>query len=102
MKNEILFMTSYPPRECGIANYSHDLIKALNNKFSSSFSIKICALESGKMSLEYPETVTYKLDTSVAPGYHKLAQSINHNKLIKLVVIQHEFGFFHQQEAAFL
>ncbi len=102
MKNEILFMTSYPPRECGIANYSHDLIKAIDNKFSSSFSIKVCALESGKMNLEYPETVTHKLDTSVAPGYHKLAQSINHNKLIKLVVIQHEFGFFHQQEAAFL
>jgi glycosyltransferase involved in cell wall biosynthesis len=95
-------MTSYPPRECGIATYSQDLIKALNNKFRSSFSIKVCALESGKMSLEYPETVKYKLDTTFAPGYHKLAQSINHNKLIKLVVIQHEFGFFHQKESAFL
>jgi len=102
MKSEILFMTSYPPRECGIATYSQDLIKALNNKFRSSFSIKVCALESGKMSLEYPETVKYKLDTSFAPGYHTLDQSINHNELIKLVVIQHEFGFFHQQEAAFL
>ncbi|MDP2723284.1 MAG: glycosyltransferase [Bacteroidales bacterium] len=102
MKSEILFITSYPPRECGIANYSQDLIKALNDKFRSSFSIKVCALESGKMSLEYPEIVKYKLDTSFAPGYHKLAQSINHNELIKLVVIQHEFGFFHHQEAAFL
>ncbi|MBU3927791.1 MAG: glycosyltransferase [Bacteroidetes bacterium] len=102
MKSEILFMTSYPPRECGIATYSQDLIKALNNKFRSSFSIKVCALESGKMNLEYPETVKYKLDTTFAPGYHKLARSINHNKLIKLVVIQHEFGFFHQKESAFL
>ena len=30
---EILFVTSYPPRECGIATYSQDLIKALNNKY---------------------------------------------------------------------
>jgi len=45
---EILFITSYPPRECGIATYSQDLIKALNNKFSNSLSIKVCALESGK------------------------------------------------------
>lgn len=30
---EILFITSCPPRECGIATYSQDLIKALNNKF---------------------------------------------------------------------
>jgi len=33
---EILVITSYPPRECGIATYSQDLIKALNNKFSHS------------------------------------------------------------------
>jgi len=37
--SEILFITSYPPRVCGIATYSHDLIKALNNKFSNSLSI---------------------------------------------------------------
>ena len=38
---EIVFVTSYPPRECGIATYSQDLIKALNNKFRKSFDIKI-------------------------------------------------------------
>ena len=38
---EILFITTYPPRECGIATYSQDLIKALNNKFKNSFKIKI-------------------------------------------------------------
>jgi glycosyltransferase involved in cell wall biosynthesis len=54
------------------------------------------------MDLEYPEIVKYKLDTSFAPEYHTVAQSINQNQLIKLVVIQHEFGFFHHQEAAFL
>ena len=47
---EILFITSFPPRECGIATYSQDLIKAINNKFSNSFSIKVCALESGGVS----------------------------------------------------
>ena len=36
-KPEILFISSYPPRECGIATYSQDLIKALNNKFNHSF-----------------------------------------------------------------
>jgi hypothetical protein len=35
---EILFITSYPPRECGIATYSQDLVKALNNKFDHSFT----------------------------------------------------------------
>ena len=34
---EILFITSFPPRECGIATYSQDLIAALNNQIENSF-----------------------------------------------------------------
>jgi glycosyltransferase involved in cell wall biosynthesis len=99
---EILFITSYPPRVCGIATYSHDLIKALKNKFGNSFSIKVCALESGKVSNNYPEEVKYILDTTNASEFDKLAQSINQDTRIKIVLIQHEFGFFKGQKAAFL
>ncbi len=99
---EILFITSYPPRECGIATYSQDLIKALNNKFRSSFSIKVCALESGNAGYNYPDEVKCTLKTSDVVGYQELAQFINHDNLIKLVLIQHEFGFFQKQEGAFL
>jgi glycosyltransferase involved in cell wall biosynthesis len=99
---EILFITSFPPRECGIATYSEDLIKALENKFSHSFSITVCALESGKTHYEYPNKVKYVLDTSVEVEYKKLAYKINNDKQIRIVLIQHEFGFFHHQEHAFL
>ncbi len=99
---EILFITSYPPRECGIATYSQDLIKALNNKFSNSLSIKICALESGDAKYSYPSEVKYILNTSLATEYKKLALNINKDNRIQIVLIQHEFGFFHSQEQAFL
>ena len=99
---EILFITSYPPRECGIATYSQDLIKALNNKFSNSLSIKVCALESGDADYPYPTEVKYILNTSLAAGYEKLALTINKDNRIKIVLIQHEFGFFNMQEQAFL
>ncbi len=102
LKSEILFVTSYPPRECGIATYSQDLIKALNNKFSNSLSINVCALESDGENYNYPEEVKYILDTSLPTGYQKLAQSINQDEHIKIVFIQHEFGFFKAQEDAFL
>ena len=99
---EILFITSYPPRECGIATYSQDLIKALNHKFSNSLSIKVCALESGNANYIYPSEVKYILKTSLATGYEKLALQINSDDHIKTVLIQHEFGFFKQQEQKFL
>ena len=105
MKNalaEVLFITSYPPRECGIATYSHDLISALNNKFCNSFSIKVCALESTDTNYTYPREVKYTLKTSIASRYKKLATNINNDNRIKIVLIQHEFGFFREQEYTFL
>jgi len=99
---EILFITSYPPRECGIATYSQDLIKALNHKFSNAFAIKVCALESGDTTFPYPDEVKYTLKTSIAAEYEKLAIIINNDNLIKTIVIQHEFGFYVRQEQAFL
>jgi len=91
---EVLFITSYPPRECGIATYSQDLIKALNNKFSNSLSVKVCALESGDKNYQYPDEVKFVLKTSLAASYKKLASDINKDKQIKIVLVQHEFGFF--------
>ncbi len=99
---EILFITSYPPRVCGIATYSQDLIKALNNKFSNSLSIRVCALETGEINYTYPVEVKYVLNTSLAAEYEKLAATINNDHRIKIVLIQHEFGFFKLQEQSFL
>jgi len=100
---EILVISSYPPRECGIATYSQDLIKALNNKFSNSFSIKVCALEYGKSDFAYPDEVKYTLDTtSHVLNYMKLVQKINDDNRIQVVVIEHEFGLFNGHESSFL
>lgn len=101
-KAQVLFITSYPPRECGIATYSQDLIRALNKKFSKSLSIKTCALENGSEMLNYPPEVKYTLNTSQANFYIDLAQQINKNNQIQYVLIQHEFGFYKDKEQAFL
>ena len=99
---ELLIITSYPPRECGIATYSQDLIEALNNKFSQSLQIKVCALENGEDIFSYPREVKYTLKTFLPDGYVKLANAINLDPDIQIVLIQHEFGFFNLQEQAFM
>jgi glycosyltransferase involved in cell wall biosynthesis len=98
---EVLFMTSYPPRECGIATYSQDLIKVLVNKFDHSFDFSICALESANEMHTYTEPVKYLLNTDVPDAFTNLAATINADTAIKLVLIQHEFGFFQKKEKEF-
>jgi glycosyltransferase involved in cell wall biosynthesis len=99
---EILFITSYPPRECGIATFSQDLIKMLEIKFDQSFQIRICALESENEKYSYPSEVKYILDTSKAENYLEVSKRINQDAKIKIVILQHEFGFFHDHEESFL
>ena len=98
---EILVISTYPPRECGIATYTHDLILALDTKFKTSFSLKICALESDSERHNYPEEVKYILNTSHSNSYTSMSSLINEDDNIKLVLIQHEFGLFYEHEEVF-
>ncbi|MET0759736.1 MAG: glycosyltransferase [Flavobacterium sp.] len=101
MLPEILFITSYPPRECGIATYSQDLIMALNNKFNYSFRIQICPLETENEKHNYSDEIKYILNTDSPNAFIKLAKTINDNTNIQMVLVQHEFGLFKKNEKYF-
>jgi glycosyltransferase involved in cell wall biosynthesis len=98
---EILFITSYPPRECGIATYSQDLVKALNNKFGQSFKINICPVESDSGKHVYTNDIKQVLNIDYPGAFITLSESINDNDNIRMVMIQHEFGLFRKNEDAF-
>lgn len=98
---EILFVTSFPPRECGIATYTQDLVNTLNNQFENTFNCSICALESELGHHVYLQQPKYILNTDQQNAYKKTAFKINGDKNIKLVLIQHEFGFFATKEEEF-
>src|SRR6476660_7347006 len=93
---EILFITSYPPRECGIATYSQDLLKALDTKFRHSFILSICPLESENETHNYTDAwlpdgqvIKYTLNTDQQDGFTTLSKTINDNASIRMVVVQH-------------
>ncbi|HLF64121.1 MAG TPA: glycosyltransferase, partial [Saprospiraceae bacterium] len=98
---EILFITSYPPRECGIATYSQDLIKALNNKFNHSFHIIICPLESENEEHTYTDDIKCILNIDQPGAFTTLAETINADEDIRMVMIQHEFGLFGAKQDEF-
>ncbi len=98
---EVLFITSYPPRQCGIATYSSDLMDALSNQFENSFKCSVCALESNNEQHEYSQKPKFILNTDLQNSFVKTAFAISRDTQIKLVVVQHEFGFFAKNEKEF-
>lgn len=99
---KIAFITSYPPRECGIATYSKDLIDSLKMKFGESFKPVICALETDSQQPMYTEDVSFILNTDHEFSFKNLQAELNQNQKIELVVVQHEFGFFEKNKDSFL
>ena len=98
---EVLFISSFPPRECGIATYTQDLVSALTNQFENSFTCRICALESETEKHNYNPDIKYILNTDSRNSFIKTAFFINKNENIKLLVMQHEFGFYSKKESEF-
>jgi glycosyltransferase involved in cell wall biosynthesis len=98
---EILFLTTYPPRECGIATYTQDLIQVLEQKFGQSFQIRICPIELRTEVQTFKDEHSYALNADDSMSYFLLADQINDNPLITMVVVQHEFGLFDQHHADF-
>lgn len=99
---EILCITTYPPRQCGIATFSDDLIRSIHHKFGNSYSVRVCALESSAEQHTYSRIVKYKLNTSLIEQYGKLSETINHDSEVDMVLVQHEFGLFKEQQDEFL
>jgi glycosyltransferase involved in cell wall biosynthesis len=91
----VLFLTSYPPRPCGIATFSQDLINALRSKFGEIYDLKICALENSLgTQYDYPDEVLYQLNTHSLTSIMDVGARINNHSNIELVCIQHEFGLW--------
>ncbi|UCA61784.1 glycosyltransferase [Chryseobacterium rhizoplanae] len=97
---QLLMITTFPPRECGIATYTQDLIKAIDDQFTKTFDIKICALENGDH--DYDGNVHYILETQNPHSYYRLIRDITSSDTIDLIVLQHEFGLFRGNEKELL
>lgn len=90
-KSKIVFLSTFPPTQCGIATYTQDTIKGITDVFGKSIACEICELV--KEPKENP-TQAFTLNTTKREEYAKVAEEINNDESIKLVHIQHEFGLF--------
>jgi len=90
-KSKIVFLSTFPPTQCGIATYTQDTIKGITDVYGKSIKCEICEL------VDKPKdqpTQAFTLNTKNREEYAKVAEEINQDETVKLVHIQHEFGLF--------
>ncbi len=99
-QTQVIFLTSYPPRECGIATYSQDLVNNMASQFGPSFKLVICSLDAAEG--EPANETIYNLETHRPEAFEAFGKMVNYDPEIAMVMIQHEFGLFRSNEGAFI
>lgn len=89
--HKILYVSTVPPTQCGIATYTEDSIQALSQKFGNSIAFAICEIT---FNGQYNRSSSYVLDSKQKCSYASTAAKINADERISLVHVQHEFGLF--------
>lgn len=91
----IAYISTYPPRECGLATFNQNLYKAigLDTEISSESFIVAMNDSDNLSSYEYPEEVKYIVRQEHQRDYIKAADYIN-TSLADACILEHEFGIF--------
>lgn len=98
-KSKIVFLSTYPPTQCGIATFTEDTVNAINKAYGKSINCEICEVT---FKGEAAADSTYHLPSKDKAAYTNVAKEINKDAAVKLVHIQHEFGLFGGQYGDYL
>ena len=88
-RDRIAFISSYPPRMCGIATFTSHLIENMTLASNGSFEPVVIAMQSDA-SQKYSEAVDFVIHKDIRSDYMEAADFIN-SRNIDMVVLQHEF-----------
>ncbi len=94
-KSWIVCLATFPPRQCGIATFTADLTRAIDQIMGPSIKSKVVAMNLTEVNqLPYPDKVIFQISQPSEQDYINAANKLNGLKEVKLVNIQHEFGIF--------
>jgi glycosyltransferase involved in cell wall biosynthesis len=97
---KIAFISSFPPRRCGIATFTFNLIKHTYTASERLFKPLVVAIQSDS-SQQFCEPVEFTIRKDVKSDYMEAADYINSSD-IEAVSLQHEFGLFGGQAGSYI
>ena len=97
---KVAFISSFPPRKCGIATFTSDLIKNATLAAKGEFEPLVVALRSDN-DLKYNDPVKFEIRQNVKNDYICAADYVNFSH-VDVVSTQHEFGLFGGEAGSYL
>ncbi len=88
----VAFVSTYPPRRCGIATFTNDLMGAIREAEPRTIS-RVAAIDERNSVRAYGSEVRWRIRQGSADGYVAAAEAINGSNA-DIVCVQHEFGLF--------
>jgi glycosyltransferase involved in cell wall biosynthesis len=86
----IAYISTYPPRACGIATFTRDLTRAMLIRGQTDRDVVVPVDDNGT---RYPANIAHTIDQHSRRSYLSAASFLNESD-IELVSLQHEFGIF--------
>jgi glycosyltransferase involved in cell wall biosynthesis/CBS domain-containing protein len=93
-KIRVAYVSTYPPRECGIATYTKRLVEAASWFCSGAVTTPvIVAVNDRGAHYDYEIGVRVQIDADDIHSYEKVAQYLNASD-VDVVNLQHEYGIY--------
>jgi glycosyltransferase involved in cell wall biosynthesis len=99
-KKRVVFISTFPPRRCGIATFTSDLICNIAMAAEDRFDPLVVTMRSDN-TLKYKAPVKFEIRQNVRRDYISAADYINFSH-VDLVSVQHEFGLFGGRAGSYL
>ncbi|MEP6988882.1 MAG: glycosyltransferase, partial [Chloroflexota bacterium] len=88
----VAFIGSYSPRQCGIATFTTDLLKAISEK-NPNVNCFVVPVNDNDEGYDYPTEVRFEIQEQNIDTYRTAADFLNING-VDLVSLQHEYGIY--------
>ncbi len=88
----VAFVSTYLPRKCGIATFTHDLRAGVVGT-NEPLTCPVIAVNDGAEAYPYPVEVVFEITAPDLASYERAAEFLNRSG-VDVVCLQHEFGIF--------
>lgn len=104
---KVAFVSTYPPRRCGIATYTADLtgnfrqIYSEGNHNNDQHYFEVIALNNRPQGYQYGREVSFHIRDQHREDYQRAADFINVSP-VDVICLQHEFGIFGGDDGSYI